>query len=40
MDEHTVVEVKTDPRPSWDEYFLGLAEQVSMRSPDPSTSHG
>jgi dCMP deaminase len=28
------------PRPSWDEYFLVLAEQVSKRSPDPSTKHG
>jgi dCMP deaminase len=28
------------PRPSWDEYFLVLAEQVSRRSPDPSTKHG
>ena len=27
-------------RPSWDEYFLALAEQVSRRSPDPSTKHG
>jgi dCMP deaminase len=27
-------------RPSWDEYFLALAEQVSKRSPDPSTKHG
>ncbi|MHC5001742.1 MAG: deoxycytidylate deaminase [Planctomycetota bacterium] len=27
-------------RPSWDEYFLDLAEQVSRRSPDPSTKHG
>jgi dCMP deaminase len=30
----------TDGRPSWDEYFLALAEQVSRRSPDPSTKHG
>jgi len=29
-----------DARPSWDEYFLALAEQVSRRSPDPSTKHG
>lgn len=28
------------PRPSWDEYFLALAEQVSRRSPDPNTKHG
>jgi len=27
-------------RPGWDEYFLDLAEQVSRRSPDPSTKHG
>src|SRR3954454_8080029 len=27
-------------RPSWDEYFLTMAEQVSSRSPDPSTKHG
>ncbi|MHC5115122.1 MAG: deoxycytidylate deaminase [Planctomycetota bacterium] len=27
-------------RPSWDEYFLRLAEDVSRRSPDPSTKHG
>lgn len=30
----------SDDRPSWDEYFLDLAEQVSRRSPDPSTKHG
>ncbi len=28
------------PRPSWDEYFLAIAEQVSLRSPDPNTRHG
>ncbi len=27
-------------RPGWDRYFLDLAEQVSRRSPDPSTKHG
>ncbi len=27
-------------RPSWDEYFLALAEQVSRRSSDPNTKHG
>ena len=27
-------------RPSWDEYFLDLAEMVSRRSPDPDTKHG
>jgi dCMP deaminase len=30
----------TDGRPTWDEYFLALAEQVSKRSPDPNTKHG
>ncbi|WP_432798829.1 deoxycytidylate deaminase [Poriferisphaera sp. WC338] len=30
----------SDSRPSWDDYFLELAEQVSRRSPDPSTKHG
>ena len=30
----------SDARPSWDEYFLTLAEQVSRRSPDPNTKHG
>lgn len=29
-----------DDRPSWDLYFLGIAEQVSLRSPDPNTKHG
>ncbi len=27
-------------RPSWDEYFLTIAEQVSRRSPDVHTKHG
>ena len=27
-------------RPSWDEYFLAIAEEVSRRSPDPNTKHG
>ena len=27
-------------RPTWDEYFLAIAEQVSRRSPDPNTKHG
>ena len=27
-------------RPNWDQYFLGIAEQVSRRSPDPNTKHG
>lgn len=30
----------TSPRPTWDAYFLAIAEQVSTRSPDPSTKHG
>lgn len=29
-----------DKRPSWDEYFIGIAEQVSKRSKDPSTKTG
>jgi dCMP deaminase len=29
-----------EQRPSWDEYFMALAEQISRRSPDPSTKHG
>ena len=29
-----------DHRPSWDEYFLQMAEVVSQRSPDPNTKHG
>lgn len=27
-------------RPSWDEYFMAIAEQISRRSPDPHTKHG
>ncbi|MCC6681796.1 MAG: CMP deaminase [Phycisphaeraceae bacterium] len=27
-------------RPSWDEYFMAIAEQVSRRSPDQHTKHG
>jgi dCMP deaminase len=27
-------------RPTWDEYFMQMAELVSTRSPDPSTKHG
>ena len=30
----------SNTRPSWDEYFLDIAEQVSRRSPDPNTKHG
>jgi dCMP deaminase len=37
---HTVEPVTAAHRPTWDEYFLDLAEQVSRRSPDPSTKHG
>ena len=25
---------------NWDDYFLNIAEQVSLRSPDPTTKHG
>ncbi len=27
-------------RPSWDRYFLDLAQAVARRSPDPNTQHG
>lgn len=27
-------------RPDWDTWYLGLAEYVSLRSPDPHTHHG
>ena len=27
-------------RPSWDRYFLNLAEVIATRSPDPNTQHG
>jgi dCMP deaminase len=30
----------TPNRPTWDQYFLVLAEQISTRSPDPNTKHG
>ena len=30
-------EIKKDERPSWDEYFINIAEQVAKRSKDPST---
>ena len=30
----------TRTRPTWDEYFLKMAQQVATRSPDPSTQHG
>lgn len=29
-----------EQRPSWDDYFMAIAEQVSQRSPDPNTKHG
>lgn len=32
--------ILAESRPTWDEYFLSIAEQVSRRSPDPSTKHG
>lgn len=31
---------KSQGRPTWDQYFLDIAEQVSRRSPDPNTKHG
>ena len=31
---------KTDARMSWDEYFMGIARAVSMRSEDPKTKVG
>lgn len=30
-------EIKKEDRPSWDEYFINIAEQVAKRSKDPST---
>ena len=27
-------------RPSWDDYFMGIAFITSLRSPDPDTKHG
>ncbi len=39
MNEPTTI-VNAGARPSWDEYFLAIAEQVSRRSPDPNTKHG
>ncbi len=30
----------SDGRPTWDRYFLAIAEEVSRRSPDPNTKHG
>lgn len=32
--------MKEDKRPSWDEYFLEMADLASRRSPDPATKHG
>lgn len=43
MSESSTPQTHDDPfteRPSWDRYFLDLAEQVSRRSPDPNTKHG
>ncbi|AUF82103.1 cytidine deaminase-like superfamily protein [Tetraselmis virus 1] len=31
---------KQENVPSWDEYFLNIAKEVSVRSIDPSTKHG
>lgn len=31
---------KINKRPSWDEYFIDITEQVSKRSKDPSTKTG
>lgn len=28
------------PRPSWNDYFLGLAKLISAKSPDAQTKHG
>jgi dCMP deaminase len=39
-DESVESSAAPSKRPSWDEYFLALAEQVSTRSPDPHTKHG
>ncbi|MBL1218601.1 MAG: deoxycytidylate deaminase [Planctomycetes bacterium] len=36
----TDTEQQQQRRPSWDEYYMTLVEQVSRRSPDPSTKHG
>jgi dCMP deaminase len=33
-------ENKKDERPSWDQYFISIAEQVAKRSKDPSTKTG
>ena len=30
----------SNQRPSWDEYYMTIAEQVSRRSPDVHTKHG
>lgn len=29
-----------DKRPTWDEYFINIAEQIAVRSKDPSTKTG
>lgn len=37
-----IIEEKTEvyKRPTWDEYFISIAEQVAKRSKDPSTKTG
>jgi len=32
--------MNTDKRPSWDEYFMHLAEESALRSKDPNTKVG
>ena len=34
------VKIPKRVRPSWDEYFMGIAEQVARKSKDPSTQTG
>lgn len=38
--EHRSTGPHAHHRPSWDEYFLRIAEVVSSRSQDPDTRHG
>ncbi|MBS0197029.1 MAG: hypothetical protein JSR77_09740 [Planctomycetes bacterium] len=40
MNTSATAEPVTARRPSWDEYFLAMAEQISTRSPDRHTKHG
>jgi dCMP deaminase len=35
-----VKKIEKHKRPSWDEYFLSIAEQVAKKSKDPSTQNG